>query len=215
MAIFQKRKIKKIRIIYFVLLYSGKVQRIFISIKREFLMKEQLGQLENYLANVFKGAPKISENGRKSLVNAMPVIALVFGVLQAIATLGLWNAGRRANDLVNGINSLARQYGVESTAPSLSLFYWVAVIFVGVSAVMLLMAYPGLKAKKKVGWDWLFYGAGVNLLYGVVSLFFDNYYGGGFGRLFSALLGTAITLWILFQVRDAYLPKKESKSAEK
>jgi uncharacterized membrane protein YwaF len=178
-------------------------------------MKQQLESLENYLAGVFKNAPKISENGRRGLVNAMPWIALVFGILQVISTLGLWGMGRRVNDFAVGINTLARQYGVESTVPELSIFFWIALFFIGVSAIFLLLAYPGLKDRKKVGWDWLFYGALVNLLYGVVSLFFDNYYGGGFGRLFSAILGTAITFWILFQVRDAYLPKKDAKKAVK
>lgn len=167
-------------------------------------MVDKLNVLEKKLAEVFKGAPKIPKNGQKSLVDAMPWIALVFGVLQVIGTIGLWNLGHRANDYASSINRWAAELGVADRAPELNLFYWLAVGFAGVSALMLLLAYPGLKERKKAGWNWMFYGALLNAVYGVAALFFDKYYGGGFSRLFGAVVGTAISLWILFQIRDHY-----------
>jgi len=167
-------------------------------------MKDQVGKLENSLEGAFKGAPKIPDNGRKAIVNWLPWLALIAGVLQLMATWSLWRSGRRANELISGINEFARAFGVKDTAPELNVFYWVALVFLGVSAVMLLMAYPGLKARKKDGWNWLFYGTLVNLAYGVVTMFFDNYYGGGASRLVWSLIGAVIGFWILFQIRGSY-----------
>lgn len=158
-----------------------------------------LGKLEESLAGLFKSAPKIPENGRKTITKWLPWIALVFGILQLLATWSLWRAGHRVSEVLDYLNT----FGVD-TGSDLSVVYWVALAFLAVSALFLLLAYPGLKAMKKAGWNWMFYGALLNLVYGVASLFFDNYYGGGFGRLLGAAIGTAISLWILFQIRDNY-----------
>lgn len=165
---------------------------------------ENVNKLEKQLEDVFENAPKIPENGRKAMVEWMPWIALVFGVLGVWSTYQLWRLSDRANDLTRGLNELSRAFGGSSVAPELSLFFWIAVIFSGLSAVMLLLAYPGLKDRKKAGWNWLFYGALLNVVYGVVSLFVDNYYGGGVGRLIGSLIGAAIGMWLLFQIRSHY-----------
>ena len=170
-----------------------------------------LKPLEEKLAEVFKNAPKLPENTKKSLVNSWyPWIALIFGILQLLAAWSLWNAGHRANDLVNYANELSRAFGGGNVAPELGLFYWVALVFLAADAAILLLAYPGLKAKTKAGWDWLFLGSLLNVGYGVFSVFVDDYYGGGIGRLFGALVGTAISMWLLFQVRDMYKGAKSS-----
>lgn len=164
-----------------------------------------LKPLEDKLAEVFKAAPKLSDNVKKSLVNSWyPWVALIFGILQLLAVWSLWSVGHRANELVNYANDLSRAFGGGTVTPDLGLFYWVALIFLAADAVILLLAYPGLKAKTKAGWDWLFLGSVLNLGYGVVSVFVDDYYGGGIGRLFGALIGSVISFWLLFQVRDMY-----------
>ena len=167
-------------------------------------MKALLGNLEDKLAGLFKAAPKIPENGRKSIVQWLPWISLIFGVVQLLLTLGLWRAGRRVNEFVSSLNEIARSFGVESSTPQLNVFYWIALVFLAASAVVLLLAYPGLRDRKKTGWNWLFYGALLNVVYGVFSIFFDSYYGGGVSRFIGAVIGTAISFWLLFQVRDHY-----------
>jgi hypothetical protein len=176
-------------------------------------MKEQLNVLEKQMSGFYKNAPKLPEGAIKWIVKYNPILALVFGVLQLLSTVSLWNLGHRANDIVNVANTYAQTFGVKSSAPGLNVFYWVAVIFVGISGVMLLLAYPGLKEKKKIGWDWLFYGGLVNLGYGIFSVFFDSYYGGGISRLIGALIGSLITFWILFQIRDSYTKHKSDTTS--
>ncbi len=164
-----------------------------------------LKPLEEKLAEVFKNAPKLPENTKKSLVNSWyPWIALIFGILQLLAVWSLWNAGHQANDLINYANELSRAFGGGNVAPELGLFYWVALAFLAADAVILLLAYPGLKAKTKAGWDWLFFGSLVYLAYGVASVFVDKHFGGGAGDLVQAVVSSAISMWLLFQVRDMY-----------
>lgn len=173
-------------------------------------MKDQVNALETKLVDVFKAAPKIPDNGRKSIVNAMPWIALIFGVLQVWAAFAAWRNADRLSDAVSGLNELSRAFGGSTTSYDLGVFFWVMVAATAVSGALLLLAYPGLKEKKKVGWNWIFYGTLFNVVIGLASLFVDDYYGGGFGDLVMSLVSTAIGLWILFQIRDSYLSKSTS-----
>ena len=89
---------------------------------------------------------------------------------------------------------------------------WVAFIVLLAEAAIYLLAFTGLKAVKKVGWNWLFIGSVVNVVYGIVVLFTDY---GGVGHLIGAVIGAAIGWYFLFQIRDRYLGKKvEAPKAE-
>ena len=72
---------------------------------------------------------------------------------------------------------------------------------VAVQGVIYLLAYPGLKAHKKAGWNYLFYGALLNVVYAVATLF-NDYQGGS--SFVGGLIGSAIGFYLLFQVRSAY-----------
>lgn len=164
-------------------------------------MNPLLKKVELSLAPLFKNMPAIPKNGKEGLVKSWPIIALVFGVLQLIAAYGLWRIGHRTNEFVDYVNQLAPNYGL-STVNHLGFTYWLGLLVLVADGAILLLAYSGLKARHKSGWDLLFLGALVNLAYGLVMVFDDNY--GGFGRLVSSLIGSFIGLYLLFQVRDAY-----------
>lgn len=164
-------------------------------------MFEQLKPIEKALGGIFKDLPALPTNAKKTLVNIFPWLALIFGLIQIWGFWALWDVGHRANDV---IDTLSRTFGVTNAPESLGLTYWVALIFLGISALTLLMAYPGLKNRKKTGWDWLFLGSLINVVYGVISIFIDQYYGGGMGNFFMALIGSAIGFYLLFQVRERY-----------
>lgn len=169
-------------------------------------MRALPGKLENTLADAFKTAPKIPENGRKSLVQWMPWIALIFGALQFWSARALWRLSDRVDDL-RFRDEVARQFGLADTTPDLNQFYWLALIILTASGVILLLAYPGLRDRKKAGWNWIYYGEILTAVYAVISLFFDNYYGGGFGRFIGSAIGVVIGLYLLFQIRDHYRAK--------
>lgn len=168
-----------------------------------------LTNLENGLAGLYKGAPKLGNDAKKSLVKVWPWLALIFGILQLLAALSLWQLGHEVNKVVDYTNSLSQAYGIDaaSSVSHLNIFYWLSFIVLLLNAVILLMAYSGLKSRAKRGWNLLFYSALLNGVYGVVSAFNDY---GGFGSLIVQLLVSAIVLYFLFQTRDQYTSHKSS-----
>jgi hypothetical protein len=151
--------------------------------------------IEQLLLPIFKGLPALPENGKKALVRYWPILALVFGILQIFAVFALWNLGHT----VSAYLSVVSAYGA-THMPSLGLFYYLGIAVLALDALILLVAYAPLKARSKKGWDLLFLGSILNLLYGVVIMLDSAY--GGFDRLLGSLLGSAITFYLLFQVRD-------------
>lgn len=166
-----------------------------------------LSDLENGLAGVYKGTPKLGNDAKKSLVKVWPWLALVFGILQLLAAWSLWHWGHTVNRFVDYANSLSQAYGIDNvgTTAHLNVFYWLSLIVLAVDAVILLMAFSGLKKRAKRGWNLLFYSALLNGVYGIVSAF-NNY--GGFGSLVMQLVVSAIVLYFLFQTRDQYTSSK-------
>ncbi len=164
-----------------------------------------LSDLENGLAGVYKGTPKLGNDAKKSLVKVWPWLALVFGILQLLAAWSLWHWGHTVNQFVDYANSLSQAYGINTgTTADLNVFYWLSLIVLALDAVILLMAFSGLKKRAKRGWNLLFYSALLNGVYGIVSAF-NNY--GGFGSLVMQLVVSAIVLYFLFQTRDQYTSK--------
>ncbi len=167
-----------------------------------------LKPIEQALMPFFKGLPALPENGKKMLVKYWPYLALVFGVLQLFAVWGLWGLGHVANMWVDRANELSLAAGYGVVTPHLGITYYVGLASLVVDGIILLMAYAPLKAHKKQGWDLLLLGSLLNLVYGVIMVFNSSY--GGFGSLFGALLGSAIGLYFLFQVRDYYTGAKST-----
>lgn len=165
---------------------------------------DQLKPIENKLAEAFKGVPPLPSSTKKMLSDWLRWVALVVGILQLLAAWGLFAWGRDLNRAVDTINSYTSAFGVASSAEKLSLFYWLSLIMLVVDAVILLMAYSGLKAKTKDGWNLVFLGALINAVYGVFSAFSNR---GGVSSLIYSLIGSAAGLYLLFQVRDQYTVK--------
>lgn len=159
---------------------------------------ELLNKLEATLAGVYKGAPKLSQNAKKTVVNIWPIAALVFGVLQLWAAYALWNWGRDVNKVLDAFNAYL---GTDIGVRNLNVFYWISLVVLAITGIMLLAAYTGLRARAKSGWNLLFYSALLNVVYGVFSAFNDY---GGAGSLIIQLVVSAIILYFLFAIRDQY-----------
>lgn len=159
--------------------------------------------LENSLDDVFgKKAPALPANGKKTLVEWMPWLSLLGGVLAAYTTYVLWHWAHLVNGLVDFANSLSAAYGgSQVVADRLTAMVWLSMAVMAASAVLYIAAFPALKARKKSGWNLLFYGLILNAVYGVVVLFSDY---GTAGNLLGSLISSAIGLYLLFQVRGSY-----------
>lgn len=173
-----------------------------------------LEKLETQL-NVWlnKQAPvKLPPSGRKSLAGAMWWIALVFGVLQLWAVWALWHLGHFVDQIVTYNNNVAATYGyVVPATVHLGLFYWISLLVLAASAVLLLLAAPKLKQMQKGGWDLLFYSMLLYVVY-VVGRLFDSV-GSGFGDFFGGAIGAVLSVFFLFQVRDYFAGAKAAHAA--
>ena len=150
-----------------------------------------------------KKAPfTLSEANRKSLAAAMWWLALVGGVLQVWLAWGFWHIGHLVNTYVDYANSISMMYGNGATVNHLSFFYYLTLVTVAVSAVLMLLAAPNLKAMRKQGWNLLFYSLLVNLAFGVVRLF-SGY--GSIVTLFGVLVSSVVGAYLLFQVREYFM----------
>lgn len=170
--------------------------------------------LEKSLDDLFvKQAPELPPNGKKALVQYLPWISLVLGVISLWTVYVLWHWAHLANNLINYANSISAAYGGPTIANNrLSFGIWIGLAVLAVEALLYISAYPGLRDHKKSGWNLLFYGLIINVVYGVVILF-TSY--GGLGNLIWTLVGSAIGFYFLFQIRGSYSTSRSGKTAKK
>src|SRR5690554_5542483 len=102
----------------------------------------QLKRAEDSLAGLFKGAPKLSDSSKESVVKIWPWLALVGGILQLLAAVSLWRWARVASD----VSEFYRAIGVDSiNADRWSVWVWISLIILIVEGIMLLIAFPRLQ----------------------------------------------------------------------
>lgn len=166
----------------------------------------QLEKLEAKLDELLdKKAPvKLPENTRKSLAGVMWWLAGLAGLAQAYFAWKLWDDWRIVDQWIEAANNFARAFGVETSASELGFSFYLSLAVLAASAVLLLLAVPGLKAFKKAGWNLVFYALLINLAYGVIVAF-TTY--GTFGDLLGAAIGSLIGAYLLFQVRSHFSGK--------
>lgn len=168
----------------------------------------QLATLEKKLGDLYKSAPALPKDVKKTIVEWWPIVALVLGVIQLLAAWGLWSLYRTYDRVSDFANEFTRYYtgqsaGLDGTEKAVIL---ASIGVVLVSGAIMVAAYGPLKAKAKRGWDLLFLGVLINVIYAVLNIFIDNR---GIGSFIMSLVGTAIGLYFLFQIRDAYTKKAE------
>jgi hypothetical protein len=170
---------------------------------------DALKQLETALSDVFvKKAPALPENTKKALVQYVPWVNLILGLLALWAAYNLWQWAHWVDRLVDYTNSLTALYGAPApTVSRLSLAVWLSLAVLVVEAVIYIAAFSPLRARKKQGWNLLFYAMLVNVVYGLVVMFTDY---GGPGSFVGSVIGTVIGLYFLFQIRDQYNGKPVS-----
>ena len=175
----------------------------------------QLEQLETKLNDIFgKEAPALPEGGKKFLVDVAPWITLFGGVVSFLAGLSLWRSAHAVDSLTDYANRLCATYALDTCGSIRHLSFWVylSVASLVIMGVLYILAFPKLRARSKQGWNLLFYIALLDIVLAVFRLF-DGY--GGVGNFIGMIIGSAISFYLLFQVRSYYLgkaPKIASKA---
>jgi hypothetical protein len=140
--------------------------------------KDVMGMLNYYLAT--KAPYQIPTRGREWIVKYSPWINLVLLVLFAPAILLV---------LGLGVATLPFSVGAPAAAGGLGL----AMIALIIQVVLMVVALPGLFARKASGWNFLFYSAVLNLVYNLLSL-----------QIVLGIVNAVISLYILFQIKNYY-----------
>lgn len=129
----------------------------------------------------FKKLPNLPKNIQEVIVTITPWIALIFGilgVLGGVAGLGILTAFSPV--LVLGGSAYSTGTGIISVILGLA------------SSALLLMAFPGTKAKKLKGWNFLFWSEAVSIVSAVIAF--------SVGGVVFSLIG----FYIIFQIKSYY-----------
>lgn len=142
-----------------------------------------LAPLEKQLNEYFYDkAPRLPKGLCEFLVMIAPYVTIISAVLGAIALLGLV-----------GISTLSLPVAVFA-APTYAFNFWVYTVATAIAWLLSLASIPGLFARSKQGWNFMFYGT----LWGaVINLLSMN--------LFGMILGLLIGFYFLFQLRPYYM----------
>lgn len=145
--------------------------------------------LEKQIADLVKKAPVLPANAKDTFVKLLPWLDLVLLIISLPAVLAVLALG----SLVGGV---ATSVGV-STGP----LYWLALVFLVVQVVLMGLALPGLFKQSRSGWVLLYYGSLLSVVYNLVH--WINSPAAFFGLVWS-LAVSAVSLWLIFQVRNHY-----------
>lgn len=144
-------------------------------------------RVEAKLDEIFvKNAPvQIPENAKKTIVQYMPLLSIVIGVLGLLVSALFWNGAQKSIVVDNGIG----------------ISFYLTLLSLVVQSLILILAYPGLREKSKSrGWSMVFYA----LLVGVAYSLCNSVYYGSLLSLLAPLSGFIIGLYVLFQIRAYY-----------
>ena len=167
-------------------------------------LKRQLSRLENYLYDsIYCNFSQLPEYLEKPLLKYLPAISIILGLLCLLSCYDLWHTAHSVNALISYANANAGFYGVPrmSVDHHMGFGFYLAVVILLFEAYLFFKASQRVNRRTKAGWDLLFYGFVVNVVYGIVMLF--NFYG-GFGTFFERLLFSLVSFYFLFEIRDSF-----------
>lgn len=136
-------------------------------------------QIEVKLEDIFvKKLPALPKGIKEIIVNFGPWIALVALILSLPALLG-----------VLGLSAWMMPGWGYSYRFGYNLAWWISIA----SMVLMALALPGLFKRKISAWRLMFYSALIMVVYNLVTL-----------NLGSLIIGTGISMYILFQIKSYY-----------
>lgn len=130
----------------------------------------------------FDKAPSLPKQWREVLVTIAPWFALVFGILGVLVGLG----GLGVLSVLSPMMLVGN--GVNATAWSFA-----SVVVSLVSSVLMLIAFPGLQARKMQGWTWLFWSEWAAFASSLLAW-----------SLLGGVIGAVIGFYLLYQMKSFY-----------
>lgn len=143
--------------------------------------KKSTKQIPTMMEEWFKKLPPLPANAVETIFKITPILALVFGILGVVLSISGLGVLAFIAPLA-AIGGATPQFGLGIIAT----LGWLA------SSIMMILAYPGLKAGKISGWTMLFWSEMVSVVTAVLGI--------SFGSVIGALIG----FYILFQIKSKF-----------
>ncbi|CAG5004169.1 hypothetical protein DYBT9275_03312 [Dyadobacter sp. CECT 9275] len=138
--------------------------------------------LEKELEPIFlEKFPAFPDNVKEVLVQYGPYLMLIFSILGLIGLLTAAGLGGAA-------------IGLGATAYGGGFYFYFGIIIAVVTIILYLMAFSPLRARKRAGWNLIYYAMLISLVSSLIQL-----------QILSFIIGGLIGFWILFQIREKYI----------
>ena len=145
-------------------------------------MNQQL-PLEKEMRDVFAKFPAFPESLVELLVTIAPWLAIIGAILGILGFLSLVGVGSFVSVASIGVGAYGSTWQM-----------WVSILGLGIAAVIYLLAFTPLRARRQRGWELLYYAFLLNLFINLITF-----------SIFSLIIGFLIGGWILFQMRPKYV----------
>jgi hypothetical protein len=149
------------------------------------VLDTQAKQLSRPLEDAYAKVPALPANIRGLLVTIAPWLSLIFGVLMVLTGIG-------GLGLFTALSPFTALYG----GVGYSVFLMISSVVIIVQGVLMLLAFSPLKKRALRGWNLLFWSEVLAVVSSVVSL--------RVGSVVWAIVGAAIALYFLFQMKSYY-----------
>ena len=145
---------------------------------------EQKLLLEKELEPIFlEKFPPFPEEVKEFLVKYGPYLMLVGAILGISALLTAY-----------GVLGSVSVYGIGLEAyGGAAIQLWMGMALTAVILILYILAFNPLRARKRQGWNYLYYALLLNLFSSLIQL-----------HIFGVIFGAVIGFWVLFQIRDKY-----------
>lgn len=166
-------------------------------------LDNQLAPLLKFLDGYFVKSPALPTGGKEFLVSIAPWLALIFGVLGLIfgamgllAVLGIAALGMGTVGVAGSYGGMPAAGAYAAHIAGFSFLAVVALAFALLGALLQVLAFPGLKARKEKGWNLMLYVVLLSLVGSVLSL--------NVLSVVWAVVWFLIAYYFLYQVKSYY-----------
>lgn len=130
----------------------------------------------------FSKLPALPVSIKEILVQIAPWLALIFGILGVVGSIA-----------ATGLLTVLSPFAALGGGLGLTLGGIVGSLIALAGSVLMVMAFPGLRDRKAIGWRWSFWSETVSVVGSILGL-----------NLVGAVLGALIGYYLLFQIKGYY-----------
>ena len=145
------------------------------------MAQNSANQLVDRMEEQFKKLPPLPANWKDVIVNIVPWLALIFGLIGVFGSLA-----------AVGVLTFLAPAVLLGGGASVASGGIIGAVLALVASVLMVAAFPGTRAKKMSGWNLLFWSETVSVISSVIAF------------SIAGVIGALIGFYILFQIKSYY-----------